>query len=535
VLLALLVCGLLVPGQASAHSTLVSSIPAMNSQLYVSPEAVQLTFNERVEKELFFIRVHNQRGEPITTQEASIDADQRTIGLPLPKLAEGWYIVSYKVISADGHPISGSYVFTVGNAMNPVGKLTSTNPIHDHGSHGIDSKETWTYATARTLYYAALLLVAGWVIGSVLGGRIQRRETAATRDSVIRKRLAYAFLIVACLLMLMQMEQTLGNALDFGSLVSYFTGTNVGISWIATLAIAVTGIWLLGRSRILDIVWVALVFGAKSMNGHAIGFEPQWATIALDIIHLAAASIWVGGLAYLAVYSRRDRAHAIAFAPAFSRWALISIFALTATGIVSALIFLPDWSDVVHSAWGRWLIAKCILVALVIIVGACIRHQMKRSKEQLPSRLLRLDIGLALLIVVIVGIFTMLSPSPVNAPLHWEEQSPEIRMAADITPETTGMQTFHVQVWLPDGMKDPKYVQLKASDMNKPDLPPIEVPLNELNGDAETSRIAGFKRYHYMATGPYMPFPGNWKLELRIMNGNDDEMVYRNEMRIFAQ
>jgi copper transport protein len=157
---AILLC-LIMPAYASAHAILTNAKPAYNSQLEHSPSEISLTFNERLQKELYRITVYNNKAEAVCCEKAALSSDQRKITLKLPVLGQGHYTVSYVVISEDGHPIQESYLFTVGSELSAPS--TPEKPEASlHAGHSVSGPEGyWAY---RIFYFFALLLLAGWVL-----------------------------------------------------------------------------------------------------------------------------------------------------------------------------------------------------------------------------------------------------------------------------------------------------------------------------------------------------------------------------------
>ena len=114
VLVALLVLGGL---PAQGHSQLVSASPRPGATLRSSPAFVKLGFNEDLISlggASNVITVHNLKGKAIRTTETLVNASTVSISIP-GKLREGRYLVRWRVVSADGHPISGRYSFTLQN------------------------------------------------------------------------------------------------------------------------------------------------------------------------------------------------------------------------------------------------------------------------------------------------------------------------------------------------------------------------------------------------------------------------------------
>ena len=96
---------------AHAHSLLLSSIPTAGAVVNGAP-AVTLRFNNRLEKKLCQIRLVSPRGE---AQALTVRTDGALDALeaPLPPLAAGRYRVDWRVLSTDGHVVSGTFAFSV--------------------------------------------------------------------------------------------------------------------------------------------------------------------------------------------------------------------------------------------------------------------------------------------------------------------------------------------------------------------------------------------------------------------------------------
>jgi copper transport protein len=149
------------PTQASAHAILTHASPDYNSELEQSPQEISLSFNERLQKDLYRIEVINTKGEAICCEKATLNKDQNQIQLKLPELIQGYYTVTYVVISNDGHPIQASYVFSIGQpqAPPPDAALPGTSLHSGHSASGPEG--FWAY---RIFYYFALLLMSGWIL-----------------------------------------------------------------------------------------------------------------------------------------------------------------------------------------------------------------------------------------------------------------------------------------------------------------------------------------------------------------------------------
>ena len=100
---------------AAAHASLISIDPADGARLDESPDHVTLTFTEPVSAELGGVRVLDATGATVHQGAARANGAEVQIDLE-PNLPDGTYVVSYRVVSADGHPVRGGSVFGVGEA-----------------------------------------------------------------------------------------------------------------------------------------------------------------------------------------------------------------------------------------------------------------------------------------------------------------------------------------------------------------------------------------------------------------------------------
>src|SRR6478752_8542162 len=106
------------PLNVSAHAVLVDASPKEGSPPKQMPDKVSLTFNERLGEGVFNLQVRNDKGKLITTKKATMNPTHQTISLDVPPSKKGIYTVSYSVISADSHPVQGTYVFSIGEKLD---------------------------------------------------------------------------------------------------------------------------------------------------------------------------------------------------------------------------------------------------------------------------------------------------------------------------------------------------------------------------------------------------------------------------------
>jgi len=521
-----------IAGRAEAHAVLEKATPQADSRLDVSPEAVEIVFNERLDSGGAKLLVLSEASRDVAKGEIERIEEGKGIRIGLPKLAEGHYTVSYSVISADGHPISGAYVFTVGNpAPLDASKLNPHQQVghaHDHGGSGLDADSFLLYA-ARILYYAGLLATAGLAMWSLLRGMSQ-----VVRDTHSRSLgLSGKFALIATLAYVFFSLRDLGQGEPLSEWGRILTETTIGKLYIAELLLALAAPLLPSLGAAARVAWAAIALFVESWSGHAAAFDPVSYTVGLNYAHLLAAALWSGGLLLLLAVWFKERPEAGRFALVFSKWALISFLALWVTGILSTLKYLPSLEYLQYTNWGKWLIAKAAVSLLVAVTAFLIRLRLK--KGELPrGSLLKVDVGLLAGIVLCVGVLTYQTPLPVNEPLSYHKMGTDMHVTLRISPNAPGDNRFNLKIWLPEwvGQGEPKNVQLRLLPLDKEGMGYIDVPL-QLYEDEEMDAFPDYKKSTYTAQGPYLPFAGQWKAQVRVTDSEDTERVVETTYRIY--
>jgi len=505
---------LIQPGVTFAHSALLESYPSKNSHTDQSPSEIRLKFNERLEKGLYYIHLYDGKGKSVTEQETKMSHDQREISLALPKLKDGSYTVSYRVISADGHPITEAYLLSVGN----VGDQYDSYRYIDSTKHAGP-----LLAVFKVFYYLSFLALCGFVWWKYLYP-IRHKESLDHFHKWLKytRRTYLAFLILIGFIQFSSVLEEFGNE----ALLAFFQ-TAFGLAWSGSFILLILASFLLGKNKGFDFAFVFLLLVTEGISGHAITFEPSWLTVIFDIIHLGAASIWVGGLLYLLFWGKEFGKERSAYLQQLSRQAFWSIIALITTGLIMTYIFIPTPSFLLHTNWGILILAKSVLVLLVIFVASNIRKGMSSREETKLNSWLKWDYRILTVIIFLVAVLTDASPIPSNDPLIWRERQ-TVAMDMEITPNNPGVNnTFNISVTTQKG-KSVKEIEMQLIHRGDQNIAPISVPLKHL-AQSQTD----LDRFSYSSVGPFLSIPGTWNVEVKVMDQDDNWTVFNKEMTIY--
>ncbi len=371
--------GVATAGPAAAHAELVSTDPGEGARLDAAPEAVTLRFTEAVSLGAGYARVLGEDGERVDTGAPGVDGD--TVTVPLrDDLPDAGYVVTYRIVSADSHPISGAYAFVVGD-----GELADAAAVA--GDPDVDPVVAVALPASRTLGFAGLALGLGvpaflvlcWPAGWA-SPRMRRLTTAGLA----------AVAAGAVLTFLFQGPYAAGagpgSALDPALLAttgsSAFGLTTLGRAALALLLAALlVPLWRRAAGpQPQGTVGLAVLAGGVVLTTAAVGHPvagslPVVAT-AVTAVHAAAMALWLGGLAALLAGLVRPGAEAGELAGALPRWSRIasgSVAALVVTGVVQSVREVGSPTALVSTTYGWVLLAKLALVLLLLAAAGVSR------------------------------------------------------------------------------------------------------------------------------------------------------------------
>ncbi|MFF4603953.1 copper resistance CopC/CopD family protein [Streptomyces sp. NPDC001339] len=378
---------------ASAHAALTGSTPAQGSVVDRAPEQVSLTFSEGVAMGDDSIRVLDPEGKRVDRGKLRDLCSGSTVkfgtGL-MPGLRDGTYTVAWQAVSADSHPVSGAFTFSVGAPS----KTAAAVPQQEAGGGLVGA----LYGVARWLAYAGFVLLAG---GSAF---VVACRPAAARVRSVQRLVVHGWTVLTATTVVMLLLR--GPYTGSGDLADVFD-----LGGLREVLITRPGAALVSRLLLLAAaaLFVAVLFGAYARTGDeaaedaddagqgrrrrdltlglgiggvivATGLAATWAmaehastglqpavAIPVDVLHLLAVAGWLGGLAALVVSLYWGPPVERTAVRRFSRLAFGSVVVLVATGVYQSWRQVGSWRALTDTAYGRLLLLKVALV--VVMVG----------------------------------------------------------------------------------------------------------------------------------------------------------------------
>ena len=370
---------------SAKHATLVSSEPAANSHLASPPTRVRLVYSEPIEGKLAKVTIVPATAAPMVLRAGADPRDVHAVIAPVDALGAGSYKVEWRVVSADGHPVDGTFSFTVGDttvsaAPAPVTPSPPTQPASP------EEPEVWGPAAFGAPIIPAVLRGAG--LGALMAAAglllflAGAKPNAAQRGDARVRSATTAFAIAAPVLLGAHLVTWLINTspdlkFDPAWAASALTTTVGQIElWRVGLTILALWAWWLARRTRLALAFAAGAVVVSGAVGHPAAIAPAWAVPA-KAIHLLASAIWLGGLLWLLIRpAGDDLLLLVEDANRVSSRALWAVIAIAFTGVVQTRLFLDSWSGLVTSAYGLLVLAKTAGLLVLVAFGAYNRQRV---------------------------------------------------------------------------------------------------------------------------------------------------------------
>jgi copper transport protein len=521
-LLAILLWGLFGSTSAFAHASLVSTEPRDGSVVAQAPKKVELRFNEVVTPAV--VRLIDAEGRE--REDAAVRAADETVTITLPDgLPPGTQVISYRVISEDGHPVGGSMVFSIGM---PTGKsgVAPTTPasalailiwLARIGLYlglfvGVGGAffEFWIAMdrTPRTTTIAALwlgLFSAAASLGfqglDLLGLPLGRIVTAAPWQAAVRTSLAISLLIAAAAM---------------------------GLSVVSRQCASVN------LSRTLSALAMAGVGASLASSGHAGTASPQWLTRPAVFLHGVGVAYWAGALLPLLAMLHPPTRVLVPTLNRFSRVALPVVGVLVLTGLVLAIIQLESFHALIDTKYGLLLSAKVMLVAVLLGFAALNRFRLTPALGSAPEntwplvRSILIECAMAAAILALVAGWRFTPPpralaAALRPPLALHIHSGKATVRVLVSPGTAGIDNFVLRIMAGDARPmEAKEVTLVLSQPDRGIEPFERNATRGMDGDWSVRDVP-------------LPFAGRWRVRIDALVSDFEKVSLEDQLDVPAR
>lgn len=518
---------------ASAHAELESTDPGQSAVLATSPRQVVLHFGEPVEIEFGSLRVFTAAGRRVDEGGAHHPAGEASavaVGLPA-HLPVGTYVVAWRVVSDDSHPVHGGFVFSVGTAAG-AGRAVSVAAALASGTGS--TAVGVVYGVVRFLTFAALLVLVGIGVGVVTwwpgaGGLRRTRRVLWASWGVLLVVSVAGVAVQGVYAAALPLGRVLSPTL-FGEVLRTRFGA-VQVLRVALLAALVPPLLSLRRAngarRRLTVGLGALVavglLVTPGLAGHASETGNGTVGETLDVVHLGAAAVWLGGLVLIALAllaapaPESPEPGAGELARRFSPFVLGAVVAVVATGLVQSLRQVGSRYALLHTPYGRLLVVKVALVALTLVIGAGARHALTARRGR-GTRVLPAELLAAAAVLVVTSLLVNAAPArqAAAAPFARSFDVLGVQVNAVVGPSQVGTgNVFHFYVLGRTGAPQ-AIAELDAS---------ISLPAAGVGPRALALTVAG--PGHYQASDVDIPRAGNWLLLVTVRTAPGAEQEVR--------
>jgi len=504
-----MVAAALAPASAFAHATIVSTTPGDTSVVKSAPRAVTMKWSEAVDLGDHAVKLLDARGKEIKTAPARHGPGGPTTAvLTLPAgLKDGTYVISWRVVSSDSHPVSGAFSFSIGSpsAVTFAAEGTSSATVR------------FVDAIGRGVAFLGLALSIG---GAFLLLVLWPEGPASGRGRRVLWIGVGALLGGSLVVLLLQGPYASGGSpagVFDPSLWSFSLSTRFGHALVVRIVLGVVFAVLVARA--LRRREPAVLGGAAvcalglvltwTLTDHSRTGVQTWLGVPAASVHLGAMTLWFGGLLLLLACAT-DRSVA-AVVPRFSRFALPCFAVLGASGLYLAWRQVGTFPALPKTDFGKLLLLKSGIVAVIVGLAYLSRRAVARGGGVWGSVAGEACLGIAALGVTATLVNTAPARVSYVDPVHTTVAGPAgTRVQVSVDPAKQGPNVLDVYLVKRDGML------LIVPELTAKLIPPGSAgPINVPLGSAEPG--------HYVVSRMSVPYPGKWKLRLQIRTSDIDE------------
>jgi copper transport protein len=559
------------PAAAHAHAVLQSTEPLSGATEKRLPEQIVFRFSEPVEGNFGAIRVFDRNERRVDSGDVFHPGGKSPdLAVRLkPGLTKGSYTATYRVISADSHPVSGGLVFAYGKATGTG--TTVSELLSKQGQVGEVTQIA--FGVARGVQYTSIALAVGtiffliaiWLptLALVAGGSQQWREASERFAAGARGVLLLAVLagVVSGLAGIVLQGATAAgvtfwSALD-SEIVQDVLDTRFGTVWgirilvwlglgavllgalsparrpvLRPVSVGATGLApsRFGRTALLLLtVPLGFMVISPALSGHASLEDPSFVLVPANVIHVLSMSVWVGGLVLLLfvlpratrVLEAPDRTRLLAATLArFSPIAFAAVIAILVTGLTQSWFQVEEWNNLLDTKFGRSALIKFgLLVGPLMALGAYNQRRLlprlRRAAADgatpghdgvLLRRSIRTEV--ALLAVVLGFTAALVSYAPSGSVSSGPQSETASLGPADLqlTVDPARVGPNEMHVYLTDKRTGAQYERVKEFNVS------LVLPKEKLGPLQAETRKAG--PGHYVMNGALFGVAGDWEVKV---------------------
>lgn len=352
--------------QAFAHAALTETNPKDGEVVANAPALLSLSFSEAVSP--LMISLIRPDGSSVQLKDCILR--DRTVEIDAPAdLANGTHVLTWRVVSEDGHPVGGSVIFS-------IGEPSASPPL---------VPETGDFTVRAGLWITKVMLYVGLLFG--IGGAF------AVTWLVPQSRSGEVAVLAAIVIGAAGTALSPGlQGLDaLGATISRFfdplmwtTGmdTSYGRTVIVLLAAFACALLALAtRSRVVSLLSLLEGAAALALSGHASAAEPQWLMRPAVFAHAAAITFWIGALLPLGLALRSTSVDATYALRRFSRIIPYAVAILIASGFTLATMQVRQPQALAETGYGRLLLAKLAFLLVLFALAAFNRWKLTQPAE----------------------------------------------------------------------------------------------------------------------------------------------------------
>ncbi len=534
-------------GPANAHAELVTTEPSAGAELSIAPKVIRLSFSESVTVVTGGVRLIDQRGKRVEIGRSHLEHNEVVVSVP--QIVPGAYVLTWRVVSDDGHPVRGAFTFRVARTGNQQFAARAAESL-------FASEKGQSDVGALSAVFRFVSLMAMMLLIGVAGALLFWMNLSAMSPEALR-RLRLLTIVSTGVSML----GGVGALLLYGPYISGrgLGATADGVLLDATLSDPV-GRALLLRTALLMVVGLLVVeilrFSAlhavtpmaarlrggnlrktplaglglgtgsialsvvQAYTGHGATGRLAAASVLMTSVHVLAAGVWIGGLSVLAFLVLRQYSHGsdpsgegnglpIVALARFSSSALFTVAALIGSGLFASWRQVGSFGALRSTTYGHLLIAKVTLVALLVALGERNRVELRATatnRMRSVQRRIVLESTLSFGVIALTTLVTGAAParSVVARPVSVTLSAPTLLVDLTVEPGRRGLNNIHLYALQRTGLP----LKVKAITAN------ASLPSQGIENVELTLLRAGSN--HFQILGADFPVAGTWRIDAMV-------------------